>query len=370
MSMWRAGAKDSSSNEQERTLGRDEAQTLFSSSRTQPVALGEVRYASEMDNKMLRNALCSSACLWQLFLTAVVSVGAHILVGWGVLTNWNDHDPISICLFKWAHPAGYSGAGTSIAQSLPVDACVVALIACLFSMKRMGDVQRGYLPHVPSAALHRGPLLVLFPRGVSVLPRLSTLLFVTFVWTVLWSSLSLVTLSIVYVAQGERSMCTDGWVYIITRTAWGTLEAVLVSAGSFVLWCSLGEDVTSRSLVERAQLRREADEQDARHAAGFFGWFQVALLLVAFVALGFAIWTWYFAYGGLPTSVWVGTLAVVACSFLIWSALSTRARRPRRSPAAIICHPFARSATACAVRPATAPHCARACPRACARGIH
>ena len=311
-----------SSNGHSSALSR-EAQQLLSSQnlpgsfRTQPSALGEVHLEDSLGQ--LRTALSSSACLLQLALTTAISVVAHIIIGWGVLTNWADHEPVQICLFNWAHPAGYSGAPTSIAQSLPFDAFFTALISCLISMKRMGEVQRGFLPHVPSTALRVGPLFMLFPRrGTSVFPRLSTVVSVTFVWTVFWSALALVTLSIVYAAQGSNAMCTQGWNYIAARTAWGTVEAWLVSAGSFVLWCSLADDVTSRSPAERARLRREADDEDARLAAGFFGWFQVSLVIVAFVALGFGIWTWYFAYGGLPNSIWFGTLHVVVCSLLIW----------------------------------------------------
>jgi hypothetical protein len=274
------------------TLSREQAQQLLSSHnlpgsfRTQPSALGEVHLEDSLGQ--LRTALSSSACLLQLALTTAISVGAHIIIGWGVLTNWADHEPVQICLFNWAHPAGYSGAPTSIAQSLPFDAFFTALISCLISMKRMGEVQRGFLPHVPSTALRVGPLFMLFPRrGTSVYPRLSTVVSVTFVWTVFWSALALVTLSIVYAAQGSNAMCTQGWNYIAARTAWGTVEAWLVSAGSFVLWCSLADDVTSRSPAERARLRREADDEDARLAAGFFGWFHVSLVIVAFVALGF-----------------------------------------------------------------------------------
>lgn len=308
---------------EDRTLGRDEAHTIFSSSRTQPAggeytAVGATRYQADLERTILRDALCSSSCLWQLLLTALASIGVHLLVGWGVLTNWNDHQPIPICLFAWAHPAGYSGAGTSIAQAIPVDAFLVAFIVCLFSMKRVGDVQRGLLPHVPSAVLHRGPLFVLFPRGTEVFPKVSSLLLVTFVWTILWTALMLGALSIAYAAGGDRSLCISGWTYTVARGAWGTLEALLVSAGSFLLWCSKGEDHHSRSLVERARMRREADEQDARRAANFFGWFQVFVLLVSLVALGFAVWTWYFAYGGLPASVWVGTIACVLCSLVLW----------------------------------------------------
>jgi len=38
-------------------------------------------------------------------------------------------------------------------------------------------------------------------------------------------------------------------------------EALLVSSGSFLLWCSKGEDVTNRSLADRMRIRRVADDE-------------------------------------------------------------------------------------------------------------
>ena len=292
--------------------------------------IGNSSYQREQENELLKEVIFSQAFKVQMFLTIIVSVGLHILISWGMLTNWNDHFAVKMCLFEWAHPAGYSGAPTCIAQTLPVDSAVVAFVVCLLSMKRIGDVQRGLLPHVPPSALHRGPLVLLFPSGTSILPRLSPLLGVTFVWGALWAGLGLVALTIAYAAAGGKSLCMSGTLYIALRTTWGTVEAALVSAGSFLLWCSKGDDVSGRSLVERARLRREADNEDARARAIFFGWFQAFILLNALVALGYVIWTWYFAYGGLPGSVWFGTIAVVLLSFVIYGAPPPVVRgRPR-----------------------------------------
>ena len=79
-------------------------------------------YQREQEGLQVYDAFFSQVVAWQLGLTFIVSVGLHILISWGMLTNWNDHEPVDICLFAWAHPAGYSGAPTSIAQSLPIDA--------------------------------------------------------------------------------------------------------------------------------------------------------------------------------------------------------------------------------------------------------
>ena len=261
------------------------------------------QYQDSEENRILFRALTSRACVWQLLLTACGSCGVHILVAWGSLSDWNDHRPVDICLFGWTHPDGYDKGGTSISETMPVDAFVVAFVVCLGAMKRMGDVQRGWVPHVPSTALHRGPLWLLFPRGSEALPRLSSLLGVTVVWATLWGGLALCLLSIAWASSGcagpSGQLCMKSWTFIISRACWSTTEAVLVSAGSFLLWCSKGEDVASRSLVERARLRREADDADARKAAGFFGWFQAVSSVFALGVILLAVYTWYVGCIGL-----------------------------------------------------------------------
>ena len=193
------------------------------------------QYQSDADNRALLRALSSRACLWQLCITACFTCGMHVLLAWAKLSNWNDHQPIAICLFGWTHPAGYNHGGTSISEAVPVDAFFVAFIVCLGSMRQMGAVQRGWIPHVPPAALHRGPLWLLFPRGVESLPRLSSVLGVAVVWGTLWGGLALVLLSIAGAVHGGwgggPNLCIEPWTYVASRAAWSTCEALLVSSG-------------------------------------------------------------------------------------------------------------------------------------------
>ena len=216
------------------------------------------QYQSDADNRALLRALSSRACVWQLCITACFTCGMHVLLAWAKLSNWNDHQPIAICLFGWTHPAGYNHGGTSISEAVPVDAFFVAFIVCLGSMRQMGAVQRGWIPHVPPAALHRGPLWLLFPRGVEALPRLSSLLGVAVVWGTLWGGLALdmqvlttapcspklgtlwgglalVLLSIAWAVHGGwgggPNLCVEPWTYVASRAAWSTCEALLVSSG-------------------------------------------------------------------------------------------------------------------------------------------
>lgn len=191
---------------------------------------------SDVDNAILLRVLGSRACLWQLGVTLFTCTGVHVLLGWGSLTDWGDHDIVGICLFRWAHPAGYHGLATSLAEQVPLDAVLTAFFACLGAMKRKEEVHRGEVAHVPPDALHRGPLWFLFPRGIPELPLLSSLLGVTVVWGALWIGIGLGLLVAVWAPSGR--LCMGGWKYVLGRAAWSTTQALLVSAGSFLLWCA------------------------------------------------------------------------------------------------------------------------------------
>ena len=210
-------------------------QTTFNHSRSAGASRA-LHFAAEDDNKALVRALTSKQCLWQLVLTLIICSGVHITFTWGTLTNWNDHHVIDVCLFRWAYPDGYKKMPTSLAEAMPVDAALTAFFTCAGGMKRMDDVRRGLLPHVPPDALHRGPLWLLFPRGLSAFPRTSSLLGVTLVWGCVWGGLCLGLLSMVWAPKA--SLCLPGWTYIFMRAAWSTVEALMVSAGAFVLWCA------------------------------------------------------------------------------------------------------------------------------------
>lgn len=193
-----------------------------------------LHFAADDDNRILWQTLTSKQCLWQLVLTLIICSGVHISFTWGELSGWNDHEPTDICLFRWSHPAGYHGLPTSLVETMPLDAAMTSFFTCLGGMKRMADVRRGVLPHVPPDALHRGPLWFLFPRGISAFPRLSSLLGVTIVWGCLWGGLCIGLLSIVWAPR--KSLCMSGWSFIFARAVWSTTEALMVSAGSYVLW--------------------------------------------------------------------------------------------------------------------------------------
>lgn len=202
--------------------------------RTGTSAVRSLHFADEQHNAFLLKVLLSRHCLWQLTLTLMICGGVHVLFVWGSLTNWNDHYAVEVCLFRWAHPTGYNGMGTSLAEAMPIDAVLTAFFTCLGAMKRLSDVQKGWAPHVPPESFHRGPLMFLFPRGTASLPRLSSLLGVTLVWGCLWGGMCMGFLSIAW--SRRQSLCLDGWTYIAARAAWSTTEALLVSAGSYFLW--------------------------------------------------------------------------------------------------------------------------------------
>ena len=282
------------------------------SERTVPHTTGrELRYQGDDDNRLLRNVLLSRQCLWQLLLTVVICGGVHTLMGWGSLSNWSQHDLVSICLTRWAHPAGYKAMGTALVEEVPVDAILTAFFACLGAMKRTADVQRGSAPHVPPDALHRGPLWFLFPRGVEALPRLSSLLGVTIVWGALFTGGILGGLAIAY-CTNKHMLCLSGWDYTVARTIISTTEATLVSAGSYLLWCSKAEDLAARSLVDRARLRREVEDEEKRKAAATFGVFQVFGAAVAVVVLAITGWTVLLGCGSIASGARAASSAPAA----------------------------------------------------------
>ena len=81
--------------------------------------------------------------------------------------------------------------------------------------------------------------------------------------------------------------------------------------------CSKAEDVDSHSLAERAQLRRDVDEEEARLNASFFGVYQTVGALTAFAVLALTFWTATLGSGALPVFVLSSAVILACCSLLI-----------------------------------------------------
>ena len=244
---------------------------------------------------MLGEALATTFAARQLIYTAIICAGIHVLMTWGEVTNWGQHYEMDVCVFRWAHPAGFRSIPVAMVWVIPTDAFLVAFFVCLGQTKRAVDVRRGVLPHVPPDALHRGVLALLFPRGLPFLNGLTSLLGVAIVWGVLWGGVGLGLLAILWAlpvnpaaasdpppaAQSAGvAMCLTGWGYIALRTVWCTVEAELVCAGSYLLWSTKGEDVQQRTVRERADIAAEIDRAERTNRAVAFG----VLQPVCFVA--------------------------------------------------------------------------------------
>ena len=135
-----------------------------------------------LDDAILRNVLFSRPCGRAVLTTMFICSSIHIVVGWGLVSNWNEHHPLPVCLVRWSRPAGYGGLPLSMLAMWPADAVMLAAIVCLVQMPRILAVQRGDLPYLPPGALHRGALAFLFPRGCAALPKLSSWVGVALVW--------------------------------------------------------------------------------------------------------------------------------------------------------------------------------------------
>ena len=81
--------------------------------------------------------------------------------------------------------------------------------------------------------------------------------------------------------------------------------------------CSKAIDVDSRSLVERARLRREADDMEVDQAGATFGFFQPLAIITALVLLGLMALTVLLGCGAVPPLVWGGAIAVGVCTLLV-----------------------------------------------------
>ena len=141
-------------------------------------------------NAVLHGVLFSRACRGAVLRTIVICTGIHLIVGWGLLTNWSEHEPLAVCLIRVSRPAGYGGMPVSMLSTYPTNAALLATAVCTAQMPRMMAVRRGELPYLPPEALHRGALALLFPRGCGALPRLSSLLGVALVWGTLTGAVS------------------------------------------------------------------------------------------------------------------------------------------------------------------------------------
>ena len=280
---------------------------------------------------VLRRVLFSRACRSAVLRTIVICTGIHLIVGWGLLTDWGAHEPLAVCLIRLSHPSGYGGMPLSMISMYPTDAALLATVVCSAQMPRMMAVQRGELPYLPPEALHRGALALLFPRGCGALPRLSSLLGVALVWGTLTGAVGLlVALAcwLLHVSTSSVDFCVPGWPYIGTRTCLLTLEAAAVCAGSFCLWCSKAADPKALSVFERLEARREAELSAARRKAAAFAALQPLCAAAAGVGLYCALQV-RADHGATPRAVWVagaalGVAALSSCALGLGVALHHR----------------------------------------------
>lgn len=289
----------------------------------------------EVDAATVTSLLTSRVFTTNLLLSALLCAAVHLLMGWGELSNWSRHKPSTVCLARWAHPAGFHAGGVAMLEEAPLDCFLTALFACLGQSPRLHDVRAGRLPHVRPDVLRSRPLMrLLFFEGCGRWPNVASLLAVGVAWGVLYGGLVLSALGALWalpVGGAPRArFCLDGWSYLALRIGYTTIEAALVTAGSFLLWCSKAESLASRTARERAELSRASEAEAARARAGAFATLQRVCLVTATVVGALGAWGALLSSGTVGTAYWAAAVGLATAAGLnggLGLALSAHHRR-------------------------------------------
>ena len=74
---------------------------------------------------MLGEALATTFAARQLIYTAIICAGIHVLMTWGEVTNWGQHYEMDVCVFRWAHPAGFRSIPVAMVWVIPTDLSLI-----------------------------------------------------------------------------------------------------------------------------------------------------------------------------------------------------------------------------------------------------
>ena len=224
---------------------------LLQPSTSSPVGYGEI-YSRVLKTRLFVQTVISAA---------IICAGVHVLFGWLVYTCWGscafpmganstNDTAVDACLAMHHDPA----SPVNLSNEIFIDSILTAFFTSGAQMyMRINDVRHGRLPLVTTAAFPRGCLKLLFPpcRKRGGLPatrfdhgrNLASWFALTLVWGLGWGLLTLAVLIVIKLGAGHAKtpLCLSPWTYIAARAAWTDIEAVLVAAGAFVLWCTRGE---------------------------------------------------------------------------------------------------------------------------------
>ena len=220
-----------------------------------------LRSATVMPGEVMQRVIRGPKIVRSTSFQMISCCGAHILVGVLQYTCWGKCDmprPGSQdACFRL--PGEHADGGISLTREVFIDATLTALfLSALQWFVRFRDVRLGLLPYVSPRAFPRGCALRLaFPNWCDCLDgdaptrtdcaaHLRTLVALAVLWGLLWGGLTLCLLLLVCVlpmaGPTGAPLCLSPWTYISVRAAWTELEALLVSVGSFVFWCSRAAD--------------------------------------------------------------------------------------------------------------------------------
>jgi len=188
-------------------------------------------------------------------LQAITAGGLHILIGWLMYSCWGScavppPGERDACFVLPGHEA--SSVGVSLIHEVFIDSACTAFVICsLHWPMRFRDVRLGIVPYVSPDAYPRGCVLtMLFPNWCDCIDgepptrgdwaaHLRTLVALSLVWGTLWGAFTALLLLLPSLLSATaHEFCMSPWTYILVRAAWTDIEVVLVSMGSFVLWCS------------------------------------------------------------------------------------------------------------------------------------
>ena len=260
------------------------------------------------------------ALLGHTVRAALLCAALHLLLTYAQLSNYFKHKPYRVCLFKPTHPAGFKQPAIDIAQTAPIDIALTAFFACLAQTRRIHDVNAGKLPHVNPQTIYKFFInKILFFPGTGPCPNLAALLVIPVTWTILYGGFIFCILSVLWAlpvaGPANSSFCLNGWAFIVARTTVTSVEAALVTAGSFLMWSSKAVSLESHTARERAELSRATEAAVARVRASSFATLQWVNIITAIVVGLLALFAALFSGGTVHTSSWGSALSVaLMCS--------------------------------------------------------
>jgi hypothetical protein len=230
------------------------------------------------------NGLCTSV---------IITVSLNVLFTWGTLSSWGSHAPSKTYAFYMFQPAGGKGPYTCAAIDIAITTFVVAVMTTLGTFEKTDEVDIGNIGAVDQKLLSKG-IWRYIPRGPDNCRRLTLN---AILWPIIFGGTALtVMLALWVLGIGGYGMQMTAWGYITPKSLWLGVEASMVYTTTYVVALSNGD-----------RSRREATELLVqKKIAKGTKCLNITQIIAAFVVVGFASYTWFFAYGGVQVGTVIG----------------------------------------------------------------